>query len=332
MADIVCLGEALIDFVCMEAGVSLVQANHFEKNPGGAPANVAVGLARLGGKSAFLGKVGADEFGVFLGQVFEAEGADATGLIYTTEARTGLAFVSVAKSGEREFLFYRHPSADMLYTPEELEASAEIIRGAVCFHFGSNSLTRDPARSATYKALEVARRSDVRISYDPNVRVHMWPDEEAARAGAMEAWPFAHWIKLSEEELRVLSGERSIEEAAERMWHDGLELLVVTQGGRGCRYFTRSSQGELSGFGVQVVDTTGAGDGFMAGMLLHLSQDPELVTDDARLQSCLRFANAAGALTVTGRGAMRSLPRPAAVNALLNQNREPGANLRGEKP
>lgn len=330
MVKIVCLGEALIDFVSMQPGVSLVEAVEFEKNPGGAPANVAVGLARLGASSAFMGKVGADEFGIFLGQVFEAEGVETTGLVSTTEARTGLAFVSVAHSGEREFLFYRHPSADMLYTPAEVDGSAEVVRSAACFHFGSNSLTNESARSATMRALAIARQSGVRISYDPNIRVHMWPNERAARAEAMKAWSFANWIKLSEAELLFLSGEGSLETAAESLWHEELLLLVVTQGARGCRYFTKATQGGVQGFAVQVADTTGAGDGFMAGMLLRLNQNPDLISDESRLRTCLRYANAAGALTVTGRGAMRSLPNPAAVETLLGEDRDSGGGPTAE--
>jgi fructokinase len=331
MARSVCLGEALIDFVSMQAGLSLVEAAEFEKNPGGAPANVAVGLARLGVGSAFMGKVGADEFGDFLIQVFEDEGVDTNGVVLTAEARTGLAFVAVAHSGEREFLFYRHPSADMLYTLAEVNTSAELIRSADCFHFGSNSLTSEPARSATMGALAIASRSGVRISYDPNIRVHMWPDEESARNEAMKASSYANWIKLSEEELLFLSQQDSLERGAERLWHDRLQLLVVTQGARGCRYFTTTDRGRVSGFAVRVADTTGAGDGFMAGMLFGLTQDPDLIRDEDRLRDCLRFANAAGALTVTGRGAMRSLPHPADVEALLRDERDSGSEPSAEE-
>ena len=181
MPAVITLGELLIDFVSTRAGVSLEEAPAFEKAAGGAPANVAVGTARLGVTSAFLGKVGEDAFGRFLARTLKENGVDISGLCFSREARTMLAFVSLQASGERDFEFYRSPSADILYTPEEVHTA--LLQQARVFHFGSISLISEPSRSATLYAVETARQAGALISYDPNLRLNLWADEHAAREG-----------------------------------------------------------------------------------------------------------------------------------------------------
>lgn len=308
-------GELLIDFVSTQAGVSLGDAPGFVKAAGGAPANVAVGLARLGLPSGFTGKVGDDDFGHGLAEELARNGVDVSHLLFSREARTALAFVSLRADGERDFMFYRHPSADMLYSPEDVDP--DYIGAARIFHFGSVTLGAEPSRAATLHSAEVAKAAGLTISYDPNVRLNLWPSVEAAREGAMLGWPYANIAKVSEEELTFLSGVSDLADGARRLWHERLRLLVVTHGSEGCAYFTESTSGRVPGFSVQVVDTTGAGDAFVAGMHFSLfpSLDERLSRDE--IERALRFANATGALATTKRGAIPSLPTREEVEKLL---------------
>lgn len=315
MADVIALGEVLIDFVATVAGVTLAQAPAFEKAPGGAPANVAVGLARLGVSSAFLGKVGNDPFGHFLAETLAAEGVEASGLHFSDEARTALAFVSLRADGERDFMFYRHPSADMLHRPDEIPEEA--VRAAAILHVGSISLIREPSRSATLHAVALARSAGRLVSYDPNLRLALWPDAEAARAGILALWPLAHVIKVSEEELAFLSRQDDLLAGARQLWHEGLRLLVVTRGMDGCTPITREGSQEVPSFPVRPVDTTGAGDGFVAGLLKGLIEQPGAIEEPSQLVQLCRYANAVGALTTTQRGAIPALPRAEAVARFL---------------
>lgn len=317
MAEALTLGELLIDFVPTISGVSLAQAPMFKKAPGGAPANVAVGLARLGTSSGFLGKVGDDAFGHYLGNVLAQESVDTSGLRYTSEAHTMLAFVSVKEDGERDFMFYRHPSADMLYAPQDV--AVEKIRIARLLHFGSISMINEPSRTATRHALQVAKDAGLLISYDPNLRLNLWPDEASARETILSVWNEAAIIKISEEEAGFLGGGTDLADFIRDLWHPNLELVVVTRGADGCIYFTPDGRGEVAGFAVKVIDTTGAGDGFVAGLLHGILSNPEDWRMAGRITEICRFANAVGALTTTKRGAIPALPRREAVLALLSR-------------
>jgi fructokinase len=319
MADAICLGELLIDFVPTVTGVNLIDAPAFVKAPGGAPGNVAVGLARLGIPSAFMGKVGDDPFGHFLANTLTEAGVDVGLLRFSTEARTALAFVSLRADGEREFMFYRHPSADLLFAPEEVDADA--IKRAKLLHFGSISLIGEPSRGATLHAVDTARAAGCLVSYDPNLRLPLWPDATAARAGMWLGLKKAHAVKLSDDESEFLTGLRDLDAARQALWHDGLKLLVVTRGRAGCVYFTPAFSGTVESFPVEAVDTTGAGDGFVAGLLQGLLADPATVQDEARLRELCRFANAVGALATTQRGAIPALPGRERVRDFLNQVR-----------
>lgn len=315
MTEVVTLGELLIDFVPTVSGVSLIEAPAFKKAPGGAPANVAAGLAKLGVSVAFLGKVGDDAFGTFLKATLDKVGVNTQGLVFSHEARTALAFVSLRGDGEREFMFYRHPSADMLYTISEVDY--ELIKSAEIFHFGSISLISDPSRSATLAALDSARENGVLVSYDPNLRLALWSNSAAAKEGMLSVWERAALIKVSADELTFLTGEKDIHRAVKALWHDHLRMMVVTLGMSGCRYFTPNFNGMVPGFEVQAVDTTGAGDGFVAGLLSGLLQHPKAWQDEAQLKLVCHFANAVGALTTTKRGAIPALPTQTEVDVFL---------------
>jgi fructokinase len=315
MADVVTLGELLIDFVPTASNVSLTDAPAFKKAPGGAPANVAAGLAKLGVPCAFLGKVGDDPFGHFLEIILRDLGVNTQGLVFSQEARTALAFVSLHDDGEREFMFYRHPSADMLYTPDEVHH--DLIANAKIFHFGSISLISEPSQSATRAALKTARDNHVLVSYDPNLRLALWPDAAAAKEGMLSVWEQVDLIKVSEDELRFLTDLDDIDEAASALWHEYLKLMVITLGKEGCRYFTPGFKGFVQGIKAKAIDTTGAGDGFVAGLLKGLSDHPQALTKESLMQSVCLYANAVGALTTTQLGAIPALPTTREVEAFL---------------
>ena len=312
--EFIALGELLIDFFPTISGVTLIEAEIFQKAPGGAPANVAVGVSRLGLSSGFMGKVGDDAFGHFLAQTLRENGTDVSALRYSQEARTALAFVSLKEDGDRDFMFYRHPSADMLYTVAEVDE--EYIRSGRIFHFGSISLINEPSRSATLHAIEIAQNAGLLVSYDPNLRLALWPCEEAAQHGMRLGWQYAQIIKASEEEVIFLAGEDDLYLAVRKLWHSRLRLLVVTRGKEGCIYFTREFSGEVPSFKVQSIDTTGAGDGFLAGLLKGILQMSDWEQPQALREIC-RYANAVGALTTTQRGAIPALPTAAEVESFL---------------
>ena len=316
MFDVVSCGELLIDFVALRRGVRLVDAPAFRRAAGGAPANVAVGVARLGRRAAFLGQVGDDDFGHYLAETLARAGVDVRGLRFSPDARTALAFVSLRADGERDFLFYRHPSADMLWRPEDVDRA--VASATRIFHFGSISLIEEPARSATLVAMETAREHGARLSYDPNLRLALWPSPEAARAGMLRGLEHAEIVKLSREELAFLTGS-SDPAAARQLWHERLQLLVVTLGAAGCAYLTPQEEGEVPGFTVPVVDTTGAGDGFVAGLLVGLLEQG-LDWSKRAVEQALRLANAVGALVCTRRGAIPALPTRRQVQRLLTMS------------
>ncbi|KAE9452831.1 hypothetical protein C3L33_15277, partial [Rhododendron williamsianum] len=212
----------LIDFVPTVSGVSLAEAPGFLKAPGGAPANVAIAVTRLGGRAAFVGKLGDDEFGRMLAGILEQNGVAVDGVLFDQGARTALAFVTLRADGEREFI------------------------------------------SAHLKAMEVAKAAGALLSYDPNLRLPLWPSAEEARKQILSIWDQAEVIKVSDDELEFLTGSDKIDdESALSLWHPNLKLLLVTLGEKGCRYYTKSFRGSVDGFHVKTVDTTGAGDSFM---------------------------------------------------------------------
>lgn len=317
MPEIITCGELLIDFMPIESGLPLIDTPGFLRAPGGAPANVAVGVARLGKHAGFMGKVGDDPFGHFLERTLRENGVDTSQLHFEKEARTALAFVSLTAEGERDFMFYRHPSADMLWRPEEVDEA--YVRTARVFHYGSISLITEPSRSATLRAIELARQAGALISYDPNLRLPLWPSEDAAREGIRLGWQFAQVVKVSEVEVQFLTGTADVERGIEQLWSDDLRLLVVTLGRDGCIWRTASRSGRVAGFGVDTVDTTGAGDGFVAGLLVQLVER-DLAIDEREVAEMCRFANAVGALTTTVKGAIPALPDRHRVEQFLQEH------------
>ena len=322
MSDVICLGELLIDFAPMQSGVSLQAVDGFKKLPGGAPANVAVGLRRFGIDSAFMGKVGNDAFGKFLAATLAQEGVDTSALHFSDEARTALAFIALGADGEREFMFYCHPSADMLLRPDEIDSQA--IGAAKVIQFGSLSLRPAPIREATLQALDTAREAGCLVSCDPNLRLSLWSDEQAAREGLRLGLARADIVKLSEDELEFLTGKKDLGASIDEIRHPGLRLLVVTRGKRGCRYWTPGASGEVESYPVEAIDTTGAGDSFVAGLLQGIVRNPGVLDDPDGIRGLCRFANAAGALTATASGAIPALPDLHQVEQFLESRGSPG--------
>ncbi len=315
MAQVVALGEALVDCVAIQPGVALADAPAFQPVAGGAPANVAVGVARLGVACAFLGKMGADPWGDFLTRTLQEHGVDVRGVRRTAAARTALAFVSLQANGERDFVFYRHPGADMLYEPDEVDTT--VLEGATVLHVGSLSLMAEPVRAATLHAVALARQQGALLSYDPNLRLSLWPDEQTARETILSLWTQANIIKVSAEEITFLAGGADEDDAVKQLWHDNLRLLAITRGAAGCSYATASARGTVAGVEVDTVDTTGAGDAWVAAFLTQLVKQPGVLDDPAALEEALRYANAAGALTTTGYGAIPALPSLAQIGIMM---------------
>jgi fructokinase len=307
--SVITFGEMLIDFVSMETGVTVGEASGFVKAPGGAPANVAVAVARLGHPAAFMGQVGDDPFGHYLAEVLRAEGVSIDGLTFSPLARTALAFVSLRADGDRSFMFYRHPSADMLMTPEDVRI--DVISRYSILHYGSISLIARDSRSATLKAVRTAQHNGMRISYDPNLRLALWPSADAAREGMWTGFDYAHIVKISEEEVEFLTGSHEIS----RLWRPQTELIVVTHGPGGATFYTREGQAHVPGFVVSAADTTGAGDAFVAALLTQtLEHGPGYLE---HLPDIVRFACAVGALTTLKKGAIPALPTRQQVDEFL---------------
>ena len=227
-----------------------------------------------------------------------------------------LAFVSLEANGERSFNFYRHPSADMLMKPEDV--ATDVISNAKIFHFGSITLINEPSRSATLKAAQHAKEQGLIISYDPNLRRALWENDESAKAGMLSGFDYAHIIKISDEELEFLTGDNDIE----KLWRKETKVLIVTHGSAGATAYHKQT-GKLEsvsykGYDVVPIDTTGAGDSFVAGLLVSILENPEDYI--SKLEHILCFANGVGALTTTNRGAIPALPSRAQVDAFIKRD------------
>jgi fructokinase len=314
---VVCLGEVLTDFVALDGTLPLPQATTFQKAAGGAPANVAVALARLGTSVAFIGKVGGDAFGQSLRETLAAEGVDVRGMLEAPTARTALAFVGSDGRGGREFVFYHQGTADTLLRPEEVDRA--LIAHARIFHFGSVTLAAEPSRTATTVAARWAHEHACLTSFDPNVRLEVWDSPRHALESIIEILRLVDIAKVSYDELAFLTGTSDVSDACRVLRDHGPTIAIVTLGGGGCYYQTVTSSGQVPGIAVESVDSLGAGDAFVAGVLACLSASPDLTVlrDEARLVDALRFANAVGAITTTRYGAIPALPTRAQVEHLL---------------
>ena len=314
--DVVAMGELLIDFAMN--GQSEQGNNCFEACPGGAPCNVLAMLGKLGRKTAFLGKVGEDQFGKLLKETIEEVGVDTTGLRMDQEIPTTLAFVHTFPDGDRDFSFYRKPGADMMLREEEVDY--DVIRQAKIFHFGTLSMTDEPVRSATKKALEVAKEAGCLISLDPNLRPPLWKSLDEAKRMMEYGFRYCDILKISDNEIQFVSGKEDYDEGIQYLqekYH--IPLIFLTMGKDGSRAYYKGMRVEKTGYRVDTVETTGAGDTFCGSALNGVLERgiDNLIEKD--LTEILDFANAAAAIVTTKKGAIRSMPEQEEVEEMLTK-------------
>jgi fructokinase len=310
--DVTALGELLIDFT--PAGVNEQGMSLFARNPGGAPANVLAMNNKLGGKTAFIGKVGDDEFGRFLERTLRDSGIDTAGLVMDKAFNTTLAFVHLNEAGDRSFSFYRREGADIMFTAAEI--NRKLIANAEIFHFGAVSLTGEPCRSAVYAALDYAKARGKIISYDPNYRPLLWASEAEAKIEMARPLSLANILKVSEEEMILITGETDFEKGAALLSEQGPAIVLISLGAKGAFCFCADGSAALPTYDVKTIDTTGAGDAFFGAVHYRLrGKTKEQVRGISRdeLADIVDFANAAGSLTTTKKGAIPAMPDMAAI-------------------
>lgn len=301
--QITCFGELLIDMISTNTG-SLVDSEGFLKKFGGAPGNTASGLAKLGVPVSFIGKVGNDPFGKFLKTELDCYGVDTNGLVISKTDRTTLAFVSLTKSGERDFFFYKGAHDTIQPSEVSLPPNTSI------FHFGSLTQISVNANKTTEKLMNDAKKQHAIISYDPNVRESLWGDLDRARLIILDTAKKVNILKVNEIEAQLLSGEADVPKAAKKMYTDNLDILIITHGEKGCYYKTARYEGAIPAIKVDVVDTTGAGDAFNAGFIFGLYKTKKRASELSKtdLETILKRAVVIGSLTTTKKGAVTAFP------------------------
>lgn len=306
MGRIVTLGEVVAD-IYREEGGSPVELP-FMARPGGAPANVAVAAARLGAEAAFVSSVGEDLFGDFILRALESEGVDTSAVVRQSQpTRTSLAFVEISASGDRSFTFYRSsPAADELLSPDDVSAGS--LSGASFLNFGSIPLICEPVRSATHRAVELAGEAGISPAFDVNYREHLWESADAAREAVEPLLGRSRIVKMGDGEISALLGTDDVEEAAGMVLDRGASLVLISLGERGAFYATERFRGRVPAPEVEAVDTTGAGDAFLAAALSRLADAPESDWSEERVRDAARRGTVAGSLACTGFGAMSALP------------------------
>ena len=306
MRKVITIGELLIDFMPMEKGFRLKDTEGFVKKPGGAPANVAVAAAKLGRDAYFIGQVGQDGFGDFLKSSLEAYGVNTSRLYQTSKAKTALAFVSLDDRGERDFIFYRNPSADQLLEKDGInldDFKNEIL------HFCSVSLDDYPIKETHKYVIRTLKQKGTIISFDPNLRFSLFSDLMAYRKNILEFIPYADILKISEDELEFITTFKDEKKAVEMLLKFPLKYLIITRGSEGASLFTKSKRYDVGGVEVDAIDMTGAGDAFIGAFLAKIALDE--ITDkneDEKIIEYLNFANKVAALTTTKLGAMNAIP------------------------
>ena len=316
--DVIALGELLIDFTMN--GQSEQGNNMFEACPGGAPCNVLALLNKMGKKTAFLGKVGQDQFGTLLKDTITEVGIDSTRLVMDPEVNTTLAFVHTFPDGDREFSFYRNPGADMMLS--ESDVDPEFIGQAKIFHFGTLSMTHDGVRAATKKAVQAARENGCLISFDPNLRPPLWSSLELAKEQMEYGFGVCDILKISDNEIQFVSGKEDYDEGIAYLQEKyQIPLILLTMGRDGSRAYYKGMRVQRPGFSVKAIETTGAGDTFCGSSLTYiLEHDFDSLTEE-QLGEMLTFANAAAAIVTTKKCAIRSMPERDEVTALLDSNK-----------
>ncbi len=315
MPDIVTMGELLIDFIPMEKNCSLKEVKRFTRAAGGAPANVAVGLSKVGVSAGFMGKIGNDAFGDFLLDTIKEYGVDAKHIVRTDQAMTTLAFVSLTDDGERDFAFYRKPGADMLFTKEDIDL--DYLSNTKIFHFGSLSLTAETIKKTTYYLLKKCHNDNIFISFDPNIRLPLWDNNiSIARNQILQVLPYVSLLKISLSELEQILDfnltslkTNTIKNKCRKLIKSGPDYIFLTGGKKGAWFISDSECYFVEGENITVKDTTGAGDSFMAGVLSYLlDYYPEFSSPSVNWLKALKRGNKFGALASSRYGAIPSLP------------------------
>ena len=321
MKDIVTIGEILIDltFSGKNNGIPVYTAN-----PGGAPANVAVAAARLGASAAFIGKVGNDYYGDFLRATLQKNNVDTSFMLTDDSARTTLAVVSLSETGERSFSFYRRNCADTLLNSDEI--NADLLGNTRFLHFGSVSLTDEPSRSATIFAAKKAKEFGAAVTYDPNYRANLWNSQEEAVEQMMSVLDMVDILKISDEELPLLTGTDDAEQGTRQLFETyHIPLILLTLGANGAYYRRGDETGKADGFSVKVADTNGAGDTFFGAFLSRMAaldcNNPADLTSE-QLYDSVRTANLAASLTTSRHGAIPAMPDLAELQAKLQAKGE----------
>lgn len=316
MKKVYCIGELLIDFVAENQGSDLSKAKEFTKKAGGAPANVACAIARLGGQSLFIGCIGEDPFGTFLKQVLERNHVDVH-LLQQSETFTTLAFVSIAEDGERDFVFSRGADRELTYLPKIKKG----FKGNIVHLGAATAMLGGPLEAAYSHYFFDALTERAFISFDPNYRKDLWKrKEEVFRKKCMPFIEKANLCKFSLDEAQLLSGEYALDDACKRLHEMGTQIIVITLGSQGTYLSANGFTATIPSIPVKPVDTTGAGDAFIGCLLQQIAKtpDPTVIGEDPEaLAEMVRMANAAGALTTTQFGAIPSLPDKGQLKAAL---------------
>lgn len=314
--DVIALGELLIDFTMN--GQSEQGNNMFEACPGGATCNVLALLNKMGKKTAFIGKVGKDQFGTLLRDTITEAGIDASNLMVDENVNTTLAFVHTFPDGDREFSFYRNPGADMMLTADEV--NPEVVKDTKVFHFGTLSMTHEGVREATKKAVETAKANGCLVSFDPNLRPPLWSSLDLAKEQMEYGFGKCDILKISDNEIQFVSGKEDYDEGIAYLQETyNIPLILLTMGKDGSRAYYKGMRVERPGFSVKAIETTGAGDTFCGSSLNYLvDHDFENLTEE-QLGEMLTFANAAAALVTTKKGAIKAMPVKEEVLELIQK-------------
>lgn len=284
------------------------------KCPGGAPANVAVAIARLGGNVAFFGRVGADPFGQFLNETLQRENVDTSHLKHDAQQRTSTVVVDLDQNGERSFTFMVKPSADQFMIPEDIPA----FDTGQWLHVCSIALANEPSRSSTFLAMTAIKVAGGFVSFDPNIRAEVWSNQDEIISTVMRAVALADVVKFSDDELLYLTGREDLDTALADLVALGPRLVLVTKGAKGALFMMDGQQELMTGYPVKPVDTTGAGDAFVGGILAILSRASSW-SNRATVREAVKCANACGALAITQKGAMTALPNLQQLSVFIAQ-------------
>ena len=311
------LGELLIDFT--ENGKSDQGNPLFEANPGGAPCNVLAMLAKLGNKTAFIGKVGNDFFGEQLRTAVTEVGIDSSFLRIDNVVHTTLALVHTYPDGDRDFSFYRNPGADMML--KETEIPENLINDSKIFHFGTLSMTHEGVRAATKKAIRIAEEAGDIISFDPNLRPPLWESLDEAKEQVLYGLEHCHILKISDNEIQWLTGERDYTDGVRWIREKyQIPLILVSMGKDGSRAYYNGMMVEVKPFlQKNTIETTGAGDTFCGCVLHYICEHGLEGLTEENLKEMLTFANAAASLITTRKGALRVMPDLVDIKELISK-------------